>query len=580
MTEDLKAAVSEACAERGLLPWLARSVPDEPGPVVDAVCDALVELHNSGGIDVLDALLVPDPDRGEVPGYLAMVALVRGTVPRLYGDVACVMQAVAAFGTRPLRYVLDEAFLAWCERDQRRAATVLDSFEASEGVGEGFVLAALLAGMRSNLARFLPVALRFATAGEGNTRLLGIRALGLVPVGDHARTDQALSTLAALVRDIRQAPPARATALSSAFDVAVGAPHVSPATLAVLLDGIADEDGQDLLQVCADAFGRHAPKLPEDVLHVLARLLPRLDPDRKGALDMIDIGLYSLLAGEGREAHAIPLLEALITAPRHHAILAALDSTSHALSNGGRERLGRLASRWLLSGRVALCAALKTLMDGVHGWDGALDVALLDGPPSPARALSLAHKAVGWLFFRPTTAASAVVSIIRQSEPADDLEPLRGLLLDPLLTNYPGPVRSHLDTVAPSLPQRAEDAIRRTLAEHDAFLAAVAAVGPVPELHPSEHERRIEHQRQHDIMVAARREAEKTSILRSLVHKSLLLHGTRAISHVRNFDGTYRRLDNKLARLTSEVDVPMQHALDPLGLEAMLMHFRLEPVPS
>lgn len=579
MRANLEAGAIQAHAAGRLFSWLIECVTGETTCDPEMLYAAVVKTHDLGKIDAVSMLLDPILGAGPMPDYLAVVQTLRGIVPRLSADAIRMMQTISEVKAPSLQHVLDEAFLAWCEGDAKRVAAVVALYEAGQDISDRFLLCALLAGLRIDLCRYAELALRIANGNLRDGRLLGLRALGLMPVTDDTLTGRVLSELAGIVGQAELDASVRAAALSASWDVAVRAPHVPQPRIMNVVEGLTGDDEQMLLEACANVFGRHATALTDDMLDGVSRRLPRLDSQRAHALDMVDMGLYQLLVSRTHEARAVFLLERLLSADSSDAILEKLDSVSHELSNGDPARFGRLTARFLLLGKPAFGRAIASLAQNVHGWDGSLDIDFTTRPLTAEQGLFLARKAVGWLFFRPVTAASVVVSVIQHVAPAD-AEQLGDLLLDPLLMNYPGSVRRYLDHRAPALSVAAAAVVSQALAKYDAYLAALVAVGPVPELHPSEHDRRIEHQRQADAMIAARREAEKKSVLHSFVHKSLLLHGVRSISHIRNFDGTFRRLDTKLARISAEIEHPMQSTFDPLGLESTLMQFRLEPPPE
>ena len=579
MRPDLKAGAVQAHAAGRLLPWLITCVTGETTYDPEMLYAAVIKLHNLGEIDAVSMLLDSSLGAGPMPDYLAVAQTLTGIVPHLSADVTRMMQAISAVKAPSLQHVLDEVFLAWCGGDAGRVAAVVALDEAGQDVADKFFLCALLAGLRIDLCRYAELALRIANGKLRDDRLLGLRALGLLPVTVDTLTERVLSELAGIVGQAELDASVRAAALSASWDVAVRAPHVPQPRIMNVVEGLTGDDEQMLLEACANAFGRHATALTDDMLDDLSRRLPRLDPQRTHALDMVDMGLYQLLVSRTHEARPVFLLERLLSGTSSDAILEKLDSVSHELSNGDPARFGRLTARFLLSGKPALGRAVASLAQNVHSWDGSLEIDFTTCTLTAEQGLFLARKAVGWLFFRPVTAASVVVSVIQHVAPAD-AEQLGDLLLDPILMNYPGSVRRYLDHRAPALSLPAAAVVAQALAKYGAYLAALVAVGPVPELHPSEHNQRIEHQRQADAMISARREAEEKSVLRSLVHKSLLLHGVRSISHVRNFDGTVRRLDTKLARISAEIEHPMQSTFDPLGLESSLMQFRLEPPPE
>ena len=106
----------------------------------------------------------------------------------------------------------------------------------------------------------------------------------------------------------------------------------------------------------------------------------------------------------------------------------------------------------------------------------------------------LARKAIGYWFVQPVAAASFIVSLLRHAPDATAGE-LRALLLDPLLLNYGGATRAYLEQVAGDASDQAARHVTPVLAEYEQHLEGLRSVGEIPELRPSERQRRIEHER-------------------------------------------------------------------------------------
>lgn len=571
----MKEAIISAHGGGGLLAWLANAVTDTAGPEGEAIFALTAQLHRAGEIDALSALLDPKAAWDWTPEWLARQQILRAVVPRLAASVERMMAAIGAIETPIAQYVLDDAFLSWCAADLGRAGEVIALIDEGAHVADRFVLAALVAGLRASPKDYLATSASTARGERPGGRHVGVRALGLMPLTDDASVACAVHALRSVIEDRDLDRRVRADALSAAIDIAARAPAAPAGQFLELLRLAPGDADPGLLETCAEAFGRHAPRLPVPLLECMREILPKLDRERMQAFDRVDMGLYQLLSGPGGDDQAAAIIEVLVHREDGDAVFERLDSTRHELSNGNDPRLSRVLVRWLLSGEATLCNAAATLVRGVHGRELSLGVDFQELALTDAQASFLARKAIGWFLLQPAAATSLVVSLLRQVTDTG-AEPLGDLLFDPLLMNYPGSVRRHLERAAPNMSGAARETVDKTLAKHDAYLRAIEAVGRVPELHQSERNRRIEFQRRNDEFSAARRDAEKQSVLLSLVHKTLLLHGVRTIGYADDFGGGTRRLDNKLGRVSAEMELAMQWTFDPLGLEHTLRAFRLE----
>lgn len=575
----MKEAILSAHAVDRLLAWLADTVKDTAVSEREAIFTLVGQLHGAGEIDALGALLDPGAQWDWTPEWLARQQVLTALVPRLVAPIGRMMTAIGAIEAGMVQHILDDAFLSWCAANLSRAAEVITLVDGGTDVPDRFVLAALVAGLRTSPEHYLGISASMAKGNRPGSRHVGARALGLMLQTEDASVAHAVEALRSVIEDRGLNGQVRADALSAAIEIAVRVPTAPAEQFIALLHRAPDDAGPGLLETCASAFGRYALRLPAPLFACMLEILPKLQPERMQAFDTIDMGLYELLSRPGGDDRALRFIEALVRREDGDSVLERLDSTRHAISNGNDPRLGRVVAHWLLSGEAALCNAAAKLVRGVHGRELSLSVDFYEFSLSDAQASFLARKAIGWFLTQPAAVTSLIVSLLQQVTDAGT-EPLGDLLFNPLLMNYPGSVRRHIEAVAPTLSSAARKAIDRTIANHDSYLRAIEAVGKVPELHQSERNRRIEFQRQNDQFSAARRDAEKRSVLLSMVHKTMLLHGVRTIGYVEDFGGGTRRLDNKLGRMSAEMERAMQWTFDPLGLEHTLLMFRLEQPPG
>jgi hypothetical protein len=575
----MKESIIQSCADGRLLTWLARAVRDTGVSERDAVFGLVVTLHKGGQIDALGALLDTNIDWDWTPEWPDRQHILATLIPRLDVSGARKMAALGAIKATRIQHVLDEAFLAWCAADLGRADQIIASLNEGVDVPNRFVLAALVAGLRSGNECHLEISASMATGERRGSRQVGARALGLMPFTDNASVSVSVAALRSVIDAKGLEATIRADALSAALEIAVRTPSAPVEQFLELLRLAPGDADPLLLDACAEAFGRHAPRLSDALFGGMREVLPKLEAERTQAFDRIDMGLYHLLSTPGHEDRALTLIEDLVTRKDGRSVFQHLDSVRHELSNGDAFRLSRVVVRWLMSGDAPLCDAAASLVQGVHGRVVILNADFRERALTDAEASFLARKAIGWFLLQAVSATSLVVSLLQQVTD-EETEPLADLLLDPLLMNYPGSVRRYLDRIVPILSNGAREALDRTLARHDAYCRAIEAVGSLPELHQTERNRRIEFQRQNDAFSAARREAEKQSVFFSIVRKSVLLHGARSVSYVGEPGGGTRRLDNKLGRIGTEIELPMQWTFDPLGLEHTLLAFRLEPPPA
>src|SRR5690606_1608952 len=118
---------------------------------------------------------------------------------------------------------------------------------------------------------------------------------------------------------------------------------------------------------------------------------------------------------------------------------------------------------------------------------------------SHADMIVLAHRATGYLFIHPITAASLVLRLIRSAAEAQR-KAVADLRFDPLVINGPGTLATWLSERANNTSDPAQPVIADLLVRLKAYLEGLHKAGWIKELRPSERERLIENHRQHESM--------------------------------------------------------------------------------
>jgi hypothetical protein len=146
------------------------------------------------------------------------------------------------------------------------------------------------------------------------------------------------------------------------------------------------------------------------------------------------------------------------------------------------------------------------------------------------------------------------------------------LLFDPLLVNYGGAARDYLKAIKKGDP--AYGPVKAALKAADVYVKGLQIDPQVKELRPSEYQYSVERRRTHDMMQTARKDAEKQSVLLSLVHRSVLLYGRRSITYVQEPGKKSRPVSIDMHSFSHSFELPRCEVIDPVGLSIMLLAFR------
>lgn len=536
----------------------------------------LAALHNAGTVDLVHvfAHLNKSPASATHDFFLTRHVFEQ-TLPELDAPVESVMRCVAHLYTEAGRDLaaglILSSFQAYCQKVPARIDRALQAIEATLPGLLHLLPSVLAAGAEHNAPVYQAHCIRLTEHARLDVRQAAVFALGTIRLNNPSDAFAALELvlqssdddqlLGILIRSTQRLVHLDRAFLESA---------------AVIIDRALEKGGERALHSAAQLYWLQSKELQTEVpiLDVLGRHLPRVLPTNAGTIDSIDHGLAEhLKVGDGR---ALALLESVLLALGGRSFAQHFDSTAHLLGQD-RELLFKLMTRWFLRGEPALCQAIRHVVSSqAQGEKLVLSVDPVEVVPNdPVHVVFLAHKAIGYLLMQPVAAASTVVSLMRIA-PEEALSELAGLLVDPILLNYPGIAEDYLAAEAEQQAGRVQAWIKAACAELDKYLDRLRAIGRIPELHPSIEQREAHRRHFSRLMSASFKEAQAKSVFAQLVTRSVLLYGRKSISHVYGADGMPHRTEIPLTSHGVSIDIPRVEQLDPLGLDYRLRTFRQE----
>jgi hypothetical protein len=522
-----------------------------------------ITLHNNGEIDLL--AVTSTPGFAAIQGHDFFVAqhLYCEAIPKLRGEVralmACCSLLIKQAGRDLAATQPNGAFQEWCTANPESAKAVIRQAQDGDELAKQFATFAL----RS--LNDVDTAIAFIESFADDRRVSGMTALAGMRYSDGTEVQKPIATLERFVADGGD-DNVRANALLAAFEILKS--YSDPSMAAALLEAATKESGPATLHGMAQVVWLHHKELDTAAVGIALQALRSVPPENLGTINILDTALYGLL-GTANESLALDCLTEML---RDGSLtLAQFRTTAHALSRDNRQRLYALVMRWLLSGSLPLCSNVNDLV-GVDR-DHPFDTTAAPLSLTPVQQIFVSRKAIGYLFVKPVVCCSIIVSILRAASP-EVVDPLVELLFDPILLNYGGGAKDYLKAIPPT--DAAYPAIQVALAEEEAFHKALDAIGTIKELHPSDYQRDVVHQRDHDEMRQVHKLVESKSILMNLVHRSTILYGKRSLTYFTDPDGQQHSVAMDLKSFETSFELPRHSILDPVGLDYMLRVFRVE----
>lgn len=527
-------------------------LPTEDGS--DTFLQRCVALHNDGDIDLVAVPGQPAFDAIDTHSFFTAQQFYCDAIPQLRTNAAALMACcrilIERAGNDGVAHMPNGAFRQWCKGNPEDAAGVIREAKAGNDLAMQFVTFALQG------ANDVETATEFVREYDDDRRLYGLSALGQMTFADSDSARHAIAAVEPFIASNND-DAVRVTALSAAFDILQRLENTALAKR--LVQAAAQSPGPQVLYGLARLLFQPHSSLDMETAGIALNALRAVDAEHKGTIRLVDSGLRRMV-GTPNESQTLDYLtemlrEEMLTIEQFH-------STVQKLNTDNPQRVYELVVRWLLSGSIALASSAGQFVRA--GKERVFNTSAQSLDLSPDQQLFLCRKAMGFLFVHPVACCSIMVSVIRAAD--EDVRAQVGqFLFDPILLSYGGGARDYLA----SLPSTdaAYDTVQNVLARFDEFYSAIDAIGSIKELHPSERQLDTAHQRSHDQMREAHKEAEKQSVLRKLMHHSTILHGKRTLTYVADPGGQKRALAMDLQKHSAYIELPHLEKLDPVGLD-------------
>ncbi|MFC4660612.1 hypothetical protein ACFO0O_17980, partial [Cobetia amphilecti] len=307
---------------------------------------------------------------------------------------------------------------------------------------------------------------------------------------------------------------------------------------------------------------------PERILHYLIMQLTNVNPEHRNTLNNIDHLLVGLV-DRGNSKFTVELLESILN------LGVGINSLRHfasVLLGKKPELLSYIVTRWFLDGEPKLCQSAFELLDDTDYRNISLksDLSLLD---NNSKKIFVSHKAVGWLFMRPTIAASFIFSIYGSAS-KDVREELEKILYDPLLLSYPGALKDYMESCIDSdFQKQLCECLLEKLQEYHSDIDQVIGLNELAvsnknvDLYRKESNKKIQE---------AYEKASKGSFVDLFATKKQLLYGNSSIFYVHQENGEQVRHESQMQSFSHSTEIPRLYILDPVSLDYVLRIYRYE----
>ncbi len=544
-----------------LLPELQRPIDTSHQ---EALHGQLAALHNAGNIDMLALVATPEFRNLDRRHFFSIQHVYYGVIPRLDAPPLVMLEMVQRFvtqgGNEGIATMPREAFCRWIAQVPERAKEIIAAAQSDPGMDREVLRVALVTlGDLSSVKLFLAV--------TDARRQAAIAALGAINPQNQQAGDEALTELVAITTTDPE-DGMRGTAIFAAFSLLqyckAQAPKWVPRLLAAVTAAPSDVTRTAILQ----GLWHHTDLFQTADAKAALAVASSGDLSSEGLIGSFGATLSHLIGGVYHDL-AIDCLTGLLATDGKALPLDNFQVLEHDLMSLDPSKLFALSVRWFTTGDQKLCEAMSRLIGNAqqaHPFDASLAGFGLTGN----QMIALCHKAIGYLLLAPIVAASFVVAALRSDDKTVEPELIQ-LLLQSLLINYGDTVVAYLKSLTKT--DIADQAVRKALKLYRNYEKGLDITPPIRELHPSSYQRGIVRQKHYVMGNEIRNQAHRQSVFFSLVHRSTLLYGRKAITYV---GGPGKPpVSMQMKTISAGLELPRLQVIDPVGLDWLIRIFRV-----
>ena len=555
------------------------SRPTEPDELEDFALE-IAALHNDGHINAVAEFAKLDNKPGSGPDFFMMRLIFEKTLPHIDAPMRdvmhCVLHLYRGAGQDVLAGKIFDSYIAYCEKDPARPLEAMKIIEGEHDQFADALPSTIAAGSRIDNQHYLAEALRLSRHPAKVLRRRAVFSLARIAWPKGAKVPE--EALAGLERSVTEDDDEiLASVIQSAFAF-YQQDKTTEARVTALIDNALSK-GDDHALYTGSVIFNETKEISTPLLDVLIGHLKHVKPANKRTLDNIDCGITTLLKEVAAEK-ALRFLEELLLLHTGTVTIEDFDSAAGEILTN-KTLLSRVTTRWFLNGAPALCESVNSIAEKSDNDTLRIDIDANELMTKDFKHITfVARKAIGYLFMKPITAASILISLMRPAPDDETLEYLGKLLFDYLLINYPGSVREYVEDQARQETGKVKKTLDKALAELTAYLDTLRTMPDLAALHPSQADREAysRYRYTRELFEASMQEAEKHSVLLRLASKITLLYGRKAITYVHDGDGgPPRRMETPMKSYSVEIEFPRMEHLDEHSLDYMLRFFRAEP---
>lgn len=531
----------------------------------------LCELHNAGRISLLSKTNLETIESLNQIKFWAVSHPICEAIPRLdssYREVLTLVQTLVdkagSDGAAGMPYTF---LIKWCKLNPDKAQKIVSKAKDLDPI--------CLSHCTFALQALEDIELAFDLLSYSNKKLVksGFQALGRLEINGEPDGKRIIDKCCeALTPD--NGKNLRLSAIETAFKTWEKIGASNPYRQQEFLENVITQNECDeLVQLSAFLF-YHPNGLVERSIYLILKALTtneRINP--KATLHWLDLAMHA----NKRKWDYSKTLDAFA------AQIARLDSEieSNQLYHfcdyawEDSDNISTLFSSWLLKGQFNLCTFLVDMVGEAGKKNASVEIKKSDLPNDSDDQIFIARKCIGFLWLREVTAASLLMSIVKNGKKVAR-QVAEELLFNPLLLSYSGALRAFLEEKCGSSSKRISNCAQRLIEKHNTYTDGLKSAKHLVELLPTLEQRRSSAMLDRERRKNIHNKAHEKSLFAQLTSKQVLLYGKKSFSIIQGPGGEKTPNITPLSEFSYTTEVPRLSVVDPVGFTKMLTIFRLE----
>ena len=541
----------------------------------DLLDEALCKLHNAKDINIINVFGTLT-NHHQLYDFFQMRHIFEKVLPKINDNInienimSCVIHLIKqaeedGFATIPLR-----SFQQYCQADVSRLIKAIDVINNTGDTYSIFVKPILLTLSENNLNDVLDCSIKFLSNEHIECRAGAIEALGMMNYSGKKDLLESVFEDLKDISNIERDSQIVGVILKSLLRLCMQH-KILFGQYSAIWNNIENKTDKFILHAVAELICEYTHDIPDEILIAFIDCLSSLDINNKGTLRVIFDAIANF-AGLGKDEIVFVLLKRLLM---NESGILGMDVFFKFSETFDAKRINSLLNEWLLLGEPILYRAIKKIIIVFNGEpELAVDVKRHSDLSSEIY-IFMAHKVVGWLYEKPISVTSFLISLLRIQPENNEIN---NLLYYPMLFSYQGKVKTY---IVKALSDCADDDKLKPLLENilgrlTEYEMTTKLDNPIIELQPLERQRYAFDQLLSHAVVKEFKKHSKQLIFYNLAKKVTALYGRKVVGYHEHPSGHSDRYEMPMDASQHVSEWGVLDSLDPVNLQKMLFSFKVE----